>query len=283
MVLKNQRPKTIASHRFAFNMFRSFAPEVKEPSQVDTALIEQFFLWGRQQRGWSATTLATYHKRLNVFFDWCVQRALTKFNPVKNVPKPKLERRILKRLSVNEARRVLRTCLALSWDSEFHRARNTAIIATFIYAGLRRSELLNLRLSDVDLNQKLLIIRSGKGAKDRVLPIGDTLFNVLRAYEVLRVKRPGLSVAFFLSSTHDCGVTENGLRFVISRLKKETGLQFYPHLLRHTYATLMLDGGCDIYSLSRLMGHDDIRSTTTYLSASVEHLRKEIEKHPLHS
>ena len=64
-------------------------------------------------------------------------------------------------------------------------------------------------------------------------------------------------------------------------MRKSSGIIFSVHKLRHTFATLMLEGGCDIYSLSKMMGHSDIKTTTIYLAASAEHLRSQMTKHPL--
>lgn len=66
---------------------------------------------------------------------------------------------------------------------------------------------------------------------------------------------------------------------MITRARGVSGVYFAPHLLRHTFATLMLEGGCDLFSLSRLMGHADIKTTAIYLAASVDHLREQALKH----
>lgn len=71
------------------------------------------------------------------------------------------------------------------------------------------------------------------------------------------------------------------VRKLIVKLKEASGVEFHAHLLRHTFATLMVEGGCDIYSLSKMMGHSQINTTTIYLSASVVHLQKQMHKHPL--
>jgi len=77
------------------------------------------------------------------------------------------------------------------------------------------------------------------------------------------------------------GYTDSGLKRLVEMVARVSKIKFSVHKLRHTYATLMLEGGCDIYSLSRMMGHSDIKTTTIYLSASAEHLRAQINKHPL--
>ena len=77
------------------------------------------------------------------------------------------------------------------------------------------------------------------------------------------------------------GYTNDGLKRLVVQVRKTLGMNFSIHKLRHTFATLMLEGGCDIYSLSKMMGHSDIKTTTIYLSASVEHLRNQMTKHPM--
>jgi len=73
----------------------------------------------------------------------------------------------------------------------------------------------------------------------------------------------------------------NVIKRLFAKIKKSSGIYFTPHMLRHTFATLMLEGGCDIYSLSKMMGHSDIKTTTLYLSATVKHLQSQMLKHPL--
>jgi site-specific recombinase XerC len=88
-------------------------------------------------------------------------------------------------------------------------------------------------------------------------------------------------VDIFVSSQHNQAFTDDGLKHLVQKVRQFTGLKFSVHKLRHSFATLMLEGGCDIYSLSKMMRHSQIGTTTIYLSASIEHLRKEIYKHPL--
>jgi len=77
------------------------------------------------------------------------------------------------------------------------------------------------------------------------------------------------------------GFTESGIKRLMERINEASGIKFHVNTLRHTFATLMLKSGCDIFSLSKMMGHSDIKTTTIYLAASVHHLREQILKHPL--
>jgi len=77
------------------------------------------------------------------------------------------------------------------------------------------------------------------------------------------------------------GFTDTGMKRLVEKMNAASGIKFSAHKLRHSFATMMLEGGCDIYSLSRMMGHSDIKTTTIYLAATAEHLRDQIGKHPM--
>lgn len=148
-------------------------------------------------------------------------------------------------------------------------------------AGIRKKELLNLKYTDVDVENLSIFIRQGKGSKDRIIPINYRLAETLQKYLEVRKKANKTCPEFFASYHMNMKFTESGLKRLIERINAASGIKFTIHKLRHTFATLMLEGGCDIYSLSKMMGHSDIKTTTIYLAASVNHLRDQILKHPL--
>ena len=150
-----------------------------------------------------------------------------------------------------------------------------------IFAGLRRKELLQLKVAEVDLKNLALFISCGKGSKDRIVPITGALAGILQAYLDERARARKTCPEFFTSWRDDGAVSVTSLRGLFRDLERASGIAIHPHMLRHTFATLMLEGGCDIYSLSKMMGHSDIQTTTIYLAASVEHLRSQMQKHPL--
>jgi site-specific recombinase XerD len=155
----------------------------------------------------------------------------------------------------------------------FIRYRNYAIFAIAIYAGLRKSEILNLKCVDVNIEGFSVFVRDGKGGKDRIIPMSSTLANILKLYEVERKKWKKTCSEYFASFNTNRGTSDAGLKHIAENVKVASGISFSLHKLRHTFATLMIEGGCDIYSLSKMMGHSNITTTTIYLSASAEHLR----------
>ncbi len=246
-------------------------------------IIRSFFFNGRMKRKWSSGTYLTYLGALSVFVSWCITNGFiqAKENEVKKIEKPKLEKRIPPKLSKQQAMKILESIFNYPYAYRYLRYRNHAIFATFLFAGLRRSELIRLKMTDVDLENMTLHIRQGKGKKDRMIPMSFTLTQILLDYLKERKRLLKTCPEFFASMNRNLGITTHGLKHMVNTFRKVTGLKFHLHQLRHTFATLMLEGGCDIYSLSRMMGHSDIKTTTIYLRASAEHLRGEMRKHPL--
>ncbi len=281
IAFKGFSPKTILGYQIALGIFLKHFPEINSFEQITETKVQKFFYWGRTERNWLPATFITYHKRLKVFFDYLVKNSFIAKNPFENIDKPSLGRRLPKALTKQQAQQILDKALHESAVKEFTRIRNHAMYTVFLHAGLRKGEVLKLTMQDVDLTNNRLSIREAKGDKDRFVPISSKLHSVLTRYVNLRVKEGKYAEQFFVSSNRDVGLTDNGLKHVQDTMEALVDFKFHLHKLRHTFATLMLDGGCNIYTLSKIMGHSDIKTTTIYLSTSTELLQSEIHKHPL--
>ncbi|MEG3638010.1 tyrosine-type recombinase/integrase [Magnetococcus sp. PR-3] len=199
-----------------------------------------------------------------------------KSNPAKDIRRPKLEKKIPKYLTEEACGRILYWARHYPYYYKFEQPRNAAIISTFLATGIRRSELLNLKLEDVDLIRKELYVRHGKGAKDRLIPFRHSLACVLSEYLESRTKQGKECRYFFTSLRRDTKMGDKVIPRIVDILKKKTGIHFYPHLLRHTYATRMLEGGLHIGEVSKLLGHADIETTTIYLSVNDQRVKEQV-------
>ncbi len=271
---------TIRRYKYVIRCFSRFA-NISEIDQVTDENVRALFYFGRTERKWSVNTYIVYHKSLLVFLRWCVKQGYMQKNPVEGIEVPRLEKKIPPKLNKQNALRLLEIVGNYPYEYRFLRLRNHAIFATFIFAGLRKQELLNLKYTDIDLENLTLFVRQGKGGKDRIIPISFALALSLKEYIEERKRLHKTNPEFFSSLRGNIGFTDTGLKRLVAQVRMASGIIFSVHKLRHTFATLMLEGGCDIYSLSGMMGHSDIKTTTIYLSASVEHLRAQITKHPL--
>lgn len=278
--IRGRSEMTLRRYRQVMNFYTK-THDVKELEDVNIKNLRELFFNGRVNRKWSINTFINYHKSLSVFFQWCVKEGLMEKDPTCEIELPKLEKRLPPKLTKQEAMRLLEVVYNYPYFYKFLRHRNYAIFATFIFSGIRKRELLNLKVMDVDLDNYSIFVRQGKGNKDRVIPMSYKLAEILKKYLLERIRLKKTCPEFFTSLNRDCGFRDIGLKRLVEKIRKVSKIHFTVHKLRHTFATLMLEGGCDIYSLSRMMGHADIKTTTIYLAASAEHLRGQITKHPL--
>lgn len=278
--IKGFTPATIQRYRNAIRLFaRSEAIEAL--GEVSETNFQRFMLAGRTVRHWTANSYVTYHKSFAVFFRWYVTEGFMEENPADGMEMPKTDKKLPPKLTKQEALRILETAANMPYPYKFLKYRNHAIFATFLYTGLRKQELLRLKFSDVDLKNRSIFVRQGKGSKDRIVPMGGALAMILDRYLLERRRLNKSCPEFFTSLNRNVGFTGTGLKRLVEKMNQASGIKFSAHKLRHSFATMMLEGGCDIYSLSRMMGHSDIKTTTIYLAATAEHLRHQIIKHPL--
>lgn len=272
---------TIRRYKNAISVYANYA-KIDDINEVTEENVRNLFFYGRTSRDWSASTFHCYHKSLLVFFRWCIEEGhMIKANPLLKIETPRIENRLPKKLTKQETLRLLEVVDNYPWPSKLLRHRNYAIFATLIFCGLRKQELLNLKYTDVDIENRSVFVKLGKGNKDRVVPMTDKLAVILTRYLTERMKTRKTCPEFFVSCNKNVGLNIMGLKNLTNRIKNASQIDFTVHKLRHSYASLMIQGGCDIYSLSRMMGHASISTTQIYLYSSLEELRLQIAKHPL--
>ena len=282
IALRNLRPSTVQWYKMCLKGLLGFYQgRIKRLDEITEERLRNYFCSRRVDNNWTADTFLNQYKGLKSFLKWCVTRGYLPSNPIDSIEKPKLEAKLPKRITKQEALRVLEYSFNCRSTYRFERYRNRAIFAVMIYAGLRASETLNLMVGHVDMLNRTIYVHMGKGAKDRIVPMSVTLHRYLDEYNQDRDRLEKKSEYLFTSLKGNTPFTYNGLKKVVDKVRKATGIKFSPHRLRHTFATLMLEGGCDLFSLQKMMGHSDIKTTTIYLSASVSMLQAQIMKHPL--
>jgi site-specific recombinase XerD len=278
--IRGYSKSTIKRYKYVIALYcRLFS--ITQLKDINHENIKSLFFHGRTVRNWQTATYIVFFKSLSVFFKWCIAERYLVTNPMEGIEKPRLEKKLPSKLTKQDAFRLLELIDNYPYNSAFIRLRNHAIFCMFICAGLRLNELLKLRFADVDLQNKTLFIYQGKGSKDRIIPINQRLLGSLEKYVLERKRMAKTCPEFFASFNRNMGFTESGMKRLVLQFREIAGVKFTVHKLRHTFATLMLEGGCDIYSLSKMMGHSDIKTTTIYLAASAEHLRSQMVKHPL--
>ena len=279
-VFKGNTSNTMRGFKCNFSVFQH---DVKKTSMegLNRQTIEGWIIAGKLERNWTAKTIRNKLQWMSLFIDWGIGQGFLEKNFVKDIPRPRLPKQLPKSLSQNEAEKLMEWASHFPYLYKFDRSRGYAIIATFLLTGIRKGELYNLKINDVDFDSHRLLIVCGKGQKDRMIPMNSKLKEVMQLYLKERKRLKKESPYFFCAMRQDSQMGDKVVARLFEKIKERCKMHIYPHLLRHTFATLMLEGGCDIYSLSKMMGHSDIKTTTIYLSASVAHLQEQIVKHPL--
>lgn len=279
-VIRNYSPHTIKSYQNTFNLLFKTS-EAREVDDLTERLLEDWFFRGRLDRKWSAVTFRDHFKHLNPFVKWLIKQGLMDENPLSGIEKPRVEHKLPRTLSKEEATLVLDASFHMRYPYKLQKYRNRALIAIMLMAGLRRQEVIKLKRNDVSLEDKTIFINQGKWSKDRYIPINARLHQILSDYLREREKAGKECLHFFVALQHDAPIGAQCIKKLIVRLRKRTKVDFSAHTLRHAFARLMLEGGCDIYTLSKIMGHSKITTTTIYLSCSNQQMGKSIEMHAL--
>jgi integrase/recombinase XerD len=201
-------------------------------------------------------------------------------DPAVHLRAPRKSRRLPQVLTRDEVARLL----AAPRGTEPAALRDRALLELMYACGLRASEAIALEVGDVDLDAGVLRAR-GKGAKERLVPVGSAASSALTAY--LGRGRPRLVgdrlEARLFVNHRGGGLTRQGLYKIVQRHARAAGLEgkMSPHTLRHTFATHLLAGGCDLRSLQEMLGHADIATTQVYTHLSAERLKDVyFEAHP---
>lgn len=257
-------PRTLESYAFHLTRFATWCAETRPTpylSDVDAHALRTY-LAEQHDKGLSPWTVHGAARVLRTFWRWCAAEALATANPMARVKMPRLPKEIQPSFSPDDIARILEVCTT-------HRDR--AIVMFLLDTGVRRSEITALTRGDVDMTRRRVVVRDGKGGKDRLLFFGEKTHGALQRYLTVR-KLPEDDPLF--------GLTPEGLRGFLQRLGKRAGVPHCsPHTFRRTFALWSLRAGMDIHRLARLMGHEQIETLRHYLALVEDDIRAAHAKH----
>ena len=278
---RNASPQTVQTYEEslrAFESYLTFRDNDLSMDSVDTDLIRDW-MESLMDKGNSASTINKNLSALRSFYRFALKRELVKKDPAHAVTGPKKSKPLPQFLREGEMDRLLDE---LEWDSSFNNVRARTILLLFYEAGLRRSELIGLDDKDIDFEAAQLKV-TGKRNKQRIVPFGAELAETLKDYKAKRQEEFGeTSGALFLS---DKGERISGAQVyqivrkylsMVTSLKKRS-----PHVLRHTFATAMLNNGAGLETIKSLLGHESVSTTEIYTHTTFEQLKRIYkEAHP---
>ncbi len=280
--VKNFSPRTVDNRERYLAFFIGWCEQrsLLCPQEVTKPILERYqrHLFHLRREDGRPLTFRAQHSRLvplRSYFKWLTRQNVLLYNPASELELPKLEHRLPRHvLTLSEAE----TVMNLPDVREVLGVRDRALLETFYSTGMRRSELMNLAIFDLDTERGTILIRQGKGKKDRMVPVGERAAAWIDKY--LYEARPQLLVgpdegALFLTSTGEA-FTANRLTQLVRNYVKaaELGKTGSCHLFRHTAATLMLEGGADIRYIQALLGHAELSTTQIYTQVSIRKLQQ---------
>jgi site-specific recombinase XerD len=249
--------------RSYLQIVRDFARHFKRPpDQLGPDEIRQYQVHLIQERKMGVRTVGHCTAALRFFF----VKTLKRHYPVEEVPYPKQPRRLPIVLSQEEA-----VALINSAKNLYHRA----MLMTLYSTGMRRAELCKLKVEDIDSKRMILHIRQGKGGKDRDVPLSPVLLETLREYWRWMRPRTYLFPGTVNGRRADKPITSKVIWEACVEAARNAGIskRVSPHLLRHSFATHLMENGADLPTVQMLLGHTDLKPTSIYLHLSERHLK----------
>ena len=272
---RNRSDLTIKNYGEDLRAFKEFYGNLEgchSWKSVDSDIIRDW-MESMMDKGNNATSINRRLSALRSFYRFALTRKLVDKDPVHGVTGPKKGRPLPQFLKENEMDRLLD---AESWMDSFEDVRDRMVIMTFYETGVRLSELIGLDDSMVDFSNRQLKV-TGKRNKQRVIPFGEELLVTLRDYMKRRDKEVNRQSEALFVSAKGRRMTSSQVREAVRKnlskvctLKKRT-----PHVLRHTFATAMLNNKAGIESVKKLLGHESLSTTEIYTHTTFEQLKRE--------
>lgn len=277
LIDKGYSNNTIESYNRDLAMFLEFNGNV-DIGSITNKKIKEYLIYLKEKK-LNEKSISRNISCLKSFYKYLLLEKKIKNNPTDTIAIPKLKKMLPSTLTVEEIFKLLDIKLIDNYSY-----RNKAMLELMYATGIRVSELINLKVYDISINEA--IIRTvGKGNKERIIPIGDYALNSLKIY--LNEYRSKLLKTepcdYLFLNNHGKKMTRQGCFKIIKKIAVEQGItkEISPHTLRHSFATHLLKYGADLRTIQELLGHSDISTTQIYTHISNEELHKNYNKtHP---
>ncbi|MCS7258638.1 MAG: tyrosine recombinase XerC [candidate division WOR-3 bacterium] len=267
---------TIRSYKVDLGQFLEYLSDRKKHRNLLLVKKEDIrdFLGYLFQYGYDRRSIARKLSTLKSFYKFLVRKKILTLNPARFIKTPKITKKLPGFLSEYQVQKILNI-----QGNDEKSLRDRAILEVLYATGIRVSELVGLNVTDVDFADETIRVQ-GKGNKERIIPLGSYAQKALKEY--LAVRKDQNNSALFLNRRGQRisnRAVQTIVKRIISRLPEATKTN--PHILRHSFATHLLDRGADLRVVQELLGHSSLHATEVYTHVTVEHLKKVYDKaHP---
>jgi integrase/recombinase XerD len=279
---RNLSENTINSYLFDLQKLNIFLEEnnfSSNPSYIKESTLKKFvYKISKEIKPSSQARIISGIKR---FFDFLILENILNENPLQNIETPKIGSKLPTTLTVKEIDKLIDSIDIKSKN----KIRNKAIIEILYSCGLRVSELITLKVSDLYFNESIIKV-TGKGNKERFVPISKGAINYIEKYlnevRIFQKIKKGSEDTLFLNERGN-GLSRVMIYIILNdlKIKAEINKKIGPHTLRHSFATHLLENGADLITIQNMLGHENIVTTERYLHVNRKHLVESISKyHP---
>ncbi|MEW9674145.1 tyrosine-type recombinase/integrase [Ammoniphilus sp. 3BR4] len=283
---KNVSPQTIANYRNTLNDFHNYCveKEIVDTSDITASIIKSYLMYCQRKRNNNPTTINTKIRNLKVFFNYLeneLQLFDSKNNPIGKIVTVKSDVQI-EVFTDSHIKQMLNYYRRLKYrDKSFYAYRDTAIIITLLGTGIRLGELINLKWNHVDLNN-LTITLFGKKREQSSIPMTIKLKKELAEYKLFLEQSFEDSPAYLFTDKDGQPLTANAIKNIFKRLKTIMSfkdVRLSAHTFRHTFAHRCLMAGMDIFTLQKLLRHNDLSMTQKYVAIWGTALKEQNDKY----
>ncbi|MFC1546249.1 tyrosine recombinase XerC [bacterium] len=278
---RNFSKHTLVNYKNDLTQFLSFLEKNKKTIKDINRLTGRAYLASLREKSYKKSSIARKIAVLKSFYKFLVSEDILEKNSFHYLRSPKLDKRIPVFLDRQE---VIKLIEYPGRKSLFD--LRDAVIMEILYAtGVRVSELVGLRINDIDFWGELIKV-TGKGNKQRIIPIGSVSLNIVKVYvdflEVSNIKR---NHNYLFINRRGGILTDRSVRRILDKYLKKLSIskKVSPHTLRHTFATHLLNAGCDLRSVQDMLGHVNLATTQIYTHVEIERLKKDYKKAHPHS
>jgi len=275
---KNFSRNTVIAYRKDLETFKLFCLdhyEISNISKVTYPIIRDWII-NLSEKNLSPLTINRKISSLNKYYDFLLKTQVNKVSPLKNHKRLKVQKKLIIPFSEDEVFKVIDV-----FSNDFEGKRNLLIVDTLYSTGIRRDELINIKLNDVFLSENLIKVL-GKRNKERLVPVLGNLNKRIKDYLSLR-KEVSLSSSYLFITNKGKSIGPSLVYRVVKKYfsKVSTKVKTSPHVLRHSFATHMLNNGADINSIKEIMGHSSLASTQIYTKIKLPKIINDYKKnHP---
>jgi integrase/recombinase XerC len=275
---KNFSRNTVIAYRKDLETFKLFCLdhyEISNISKVSYPIIRDWII-NLSEKNLSPLTINRKISSLNKYYDFLLKTQVNKVSPLKNHKRLKVQKKLIIPFSEDEVFKVIDV-----FSNDFEGKRNLLIVDTLYSTGIRRDELINIKLNDVFLGENLIKVL-GKRNKERLVPVLGNLNKRIKDYLSLR-KEVSLSSSYLFITNKGKSIGPSLVYRVVKKYfsKVSTKVKTSPHVLRHSFATHMLNNGADINSIKEIMGHSSLASTQIYTKIKLPKIINDYKKnHP---